>query len=183
MKGIVFTEFIEMVEQRFSAEIADRMLDTTDLPSGGAYTSVGTYDHAEMVALVGTLSNLVQMPANALVTAFGEYLFGRFSVLYPRFFTADIGGAFDFLVSIEEVIHAEVHKLYPDAELPRFEVESRNDAELRMIYTSSRHFADLAEGLMRGCVAHYREPLRIAREPMPGTAQTSRERFILTRQA
>ena len=47
MKGVVFTEFIEMVEDKFSADIADQIIEEADLPSGGVYTSVGTYDHAE----------------------------------------------------------------------------------------------------------------------------------------
>jgi len=44
MKGIIFTEFLEMVEDRFSPEIADRIIEAADLPSGGAYTAIGTYD-------------------------------------------------------------------------------------------------------------------------------------------
>ena len=52
MKGIVFTEFLEMVEQRFSPEIADRLIDESDLPSGGIYTAVGTYEHTEIVTYV-----------------------------------------------------------------------------------------------------------------------------------
>lgn len=56
MKGIVFTEFIEMVENRFSADMMDDILDAANTASGGAYTAVGTYDHGEMVALVSALS-------------------------------------------------------------------------------------------------------------------------------
>jgi hypothetical protein len=51
MKGIVFTEFIEMVEQRFGYEIVDELLTETELPSGGAYTAIGTYSHHEIVAI------------------------------------------------------------------------------------------------------------------------------------
>ncbi len=52
MKGMVFTEFLEMVEDRFSPEIADRIITASDLRSGGAYTAVGTYEHSEMIQLV-----------------------------------------------------------------------------------------------------------------------------------
>jgi diguanylate cyclase (GGDEF)-like protein len=38
MKGIVFTEFLEMVEARFSPEICERLLETSDVPSHGVYT-------------------------------------------------------------------------------------------------------------------------------------------------
>ena len=45
MKGIVFTEFLEMVEDKFSADMVDDIIDDCDLASGGAYTAVGTYPH------------------------------------------------------------------------------------------------------------------------------------------
>ena len=48
MKGIVFTEFLDLVEAKFGAEVLEEMLDAADLKSGGAYTAVGYYDHAEM---------------------------------------------------------------------------------------------------------------------------------------
>ena len=35
MKGIVFTEFLEMVEDKFSPELADRIIEGAELPSGG----------------------------------------------------------------------------------------------------------------------------------------------------
>ncbi len=56
MKGLVFTEFLDMVEQRFSADMVDDIIEASDLPSGGAYTAVGTYSHSEIVALVQQLA-------------------------------------------------------------------------------------------------------------------------------
>ena len=56
MKGIVFTEFLEMVEQKFSPELVDLIVEEAELPSGGVYTTVGTYNHGEMIRLVTCLS-------------------------------------------------------------------------------------------------------------------------------
>ena len=55
MKGIVFREFLEMVEEAFGMDVADQIIEESDLPSGGAYTSVATYDHHEILTLVGKL--------------------------------------------------------------------------------------------------------------------------------
>ena len=50
MKGIVFTEFLDMVEARFTPEVADRMITAAALPSDGAYTSGSImYDDAGRV--------------------------------------------------------------------------------------------------------------------------------------
>lgn len=42
MKGIVFREFITMVETQFSLETADAIIADSTLATGGAYTTVGT---------------------------------------------------------------------------------------------------------------------------------------------
>ena len=153
MKGIVFTEFFDLVEHLFGANMVDDILDDAAVPSGGAYTAVGTYPHEEMVSLVTALSKRADLPVPTLIHAFGKHLFTRFSTLYPVFFQG-ITDAYDFLESIESIVHVEVLKLYPDAQLPRFETERSGD-NLTMIYRSPRHFADLAAGLIDGCIAHY----------------------------
>ena len=130
---------------------------------GGGYTAVGTYDHSELVQMVVALSKRTDIPAPALVQVFGEHLFGRFNVLYPSFF-AGITSALDFLENIETVIHTEVRKLYPDAQLPQFDC-TRSDDGLKMLYSSPRHFGDLAEGLIKGAVAYFGGGIEVTRHP------------------
>lgn len=178
MKGVVFTEFIEMVEDTFSYEVADHIIEASDLPSGGVYTSLGTYDHQEMVQLVTHLSAQTDVPVSDLVQAFGKHLFSRFVEGYPQFF-AGVPTAFDFLKGIEEHIHVEVLKLYPDAQLPTFDCQNGTPGRLEMTYKSQRPFADLAEGLIVGCIEHFGENIEYVREDLPGTPGTS-ARFILT---
>lgn len=179
MKGVVFTEFMEMVEDRFSADMLDDIIDDAKLPHGGAYTAVGTYPHEEIVSLVVALSQRSGAPVADLLQAFGEHLFGQFVKGYPAFF-AGTNDAFTFLAGIEDIIHAEVRKLYPDAELPKFEVEHHDPQRLVLVYDSRRHFEDLAEGLMRGCVKHFGGGIAIERVVV-GDGAARRERFTLTR--
>ncbi len=179
MKGVVFTEFLEMVENQFSADIADRIVDLSDLPSGGTYTSVGTYDHQEMLQLVTHLSNETGVAVPDLVRAFGGYLFTRFVAGFPAFFEGP-KDAIEFLTHVEDYIHVEVRKLYPDAELPSFHCESPEPGRLEMTYKSTRPFAGLAEGLILACVEHYGEPINLAVEDLSNGAGTS-ARFTLTR--
>lgn len=179
MKGVVFTEFLEMVEQRFSAEVADEIIESTTLASGGAYTAVGTYDHQEMVALVGALSQRSGLAVPALLKAFGEHLFGRFAQNYARLIDPS-PDAFAFLSGIETVVHSEVRKLYPDAQLPTFTVEEHGERRMVLRYRSGRHFEDLAEGLIVGCLRHFGEHVTLSRETV-GTGAERSERFVLAR--
>jgi len=162
MKGMVFTEFLDMVEETFSMDMVDDIIDAANPKSGGAYTSVGVYDHQELVDMVMELSKRTNTPPEELVKAFGQHLFKVFYKNYPMFFEG-ISDSFTFLSGVEDFIHPEVLKLYPDAQLPRFDCV-REGNTLNMIYHSSRHFSDLAEGLIIGCSLHYGETIEIKRE-------------------
>jgi hypothetical protein len=179
MKGIIFTEFLEMVEARFSPEVVDRIIEACELPSGGAYTAVGTYDHQEIVQLVMQLSTVTEIPVPDLLRAYGTHLFSRFIVAYPQFF-AGVDTTFAFLQNIEKHIHTEVRKLYPDADLPSFTYETADPRYLTMIYQSTRPFAALAEGLIMGCIAHFGEQIEVHCEDL-SDGQGTCMRFSLTK--
>ncbi|MBV6426163.1 MAG: hypothetical protein KIPDCIKN_00673 [Haliscomenobacter sp.] len=164
MKGIVFTEFLEMVEQKFGLALADQIIQESHLPSGGVYTSIGTYDHAEIVELLTHLSQNTGTDASVLLKEFGRYLFDTFLDKFPGFFTSCADG-FEFLESIENHIHVEVLKLYPDADLPRFDTE-RDGNSLKMVYQSSRKMSDLAWGLMERTMDYYGHTASIQKESM-----------------
>lgn len=171
MKGIVFTEFIELVEEKFSITTCEQLLETSALPSGGVYTSVGTYDAAEMVALVTNLSQMTGIAVADLLQEFGRHLFRQFVEKFPGFFE-NITSSIDFLSRVDGYVHVEVRKLYPDAELPTFACERSDAGEFLMTYHSKRDLPDLAEGLIRGCIAHFGDQIDVRREPvegMPGT--------------
>jgi hypothetical protein len=134
-----------------------------------------------MWSLVIELGKATGTPVPHLMHAFGEHLFQRFAAVYPTLFEG-ASSAFDFLQGLESLIHAEVRKLYPDAELPHFDIVERSAQRMVMVYRSSRHFADLAEGLLRGCARHFQEPIEIGRENLPAE-HGSAARFTLTRSA
>ncbi len=163
MKGIVFTELMDMVEATFGADMMDDVLEDCSLESGGAYTSVGTYDHKELLEIVSILSKHSDIPVKDLVRKYGHHLFSRFHALMPQFFEGP-KSAFEFLESVHSYIHVEVKKLYPDAALPSFETERQGEDTLIMIYKSQCPFADFAHGLMQGCIDFYKENIRIEGE-------------------
>jgi hypothetical protein len=164
MKGIIFTEFLDFVEAQSGYETVDAILEEAAPPSGGAYTAVGNYHFSEMVSLVTVLSQQSKTPVPDLLRSFGRHLFGRFACIYPSFFK-DRNDPFDFLQDIEQHIHAEVRKLYPDAELPHVTAERTGEDTLRVQYRSCRPFGDMCLGLIEGCGAHFGVEFDIQSEP------------------
>lgn len=173
MKGIVFTEFIELVEKTFSMDMVDDILDDCDLDSGGAYTSVGMYDYKEMLQLVTALSERSGMPVAELLHVFGRHLIKKFSSNFATMFE-EASDAFSFLEGIDNHVHVEVRKLYPDAELPQLGSERPDSDTLIMRYKSNRPFAELAYGLISGALDYFGEQVAITREleTTDGTVQT-----------
>lgn len=180
MKGIVFTEFMDMVEQNWGMDMVDDLIDTTQPESQGAYTSVGTYHLAELLAYVTELSRRTDTGIDVLVKAFGIHLAQSFVRKFPAFF-ARANCSFDVLREVDRHIHVEVRKLYPDAELPVFYYRDLSSSRLELIYESSRNLPDLAHGLIEGCAAHFGEVIQIERlsRTQAGVPQTV---FTLTRQ-
>ena len=153
MKGIIFSLFNQLVEEKWSLEIWENLLDDVNPASGGAYTSAGNYPDDELFALIGALSKKTNLSVEDLVTAYGRYLLGELAKLYSSFFEGV--SAKEFLMSIHNIIHVEVKKLYPDAELPSFRYEEPDKEHLVMIYRSKKKLCKLAEGLIFGTADHF----------------------------
>lgn len=163
MKGVVFTEFLDYVGATAGPDIVDDILDDCAFEHDGAYTAVGTYPYQEMISLVVALSKRSGAQVPEVLSGFGRHLSGRFATLYPSFFE-NKRCLFDFLESVNDHIHVEVHKLYPDAELPAFRTHLRSETCLDLDYRSCRPLASLAEGLILGASDYFHEPIAVAQE-------------------
>jgi len=154
MKGIVFTEFLDLVESKFGLEMVDQIISSSDLKSGGSYTAIGTYEFSEMLQLITNLSQNTSISTDDLLLTYGEHFFSVLESGYPDML-ASYSDAMALLSSIENHIHVEVRKIYPDAELPTFEILSQSENTLQMIYRSSRAMHMFGLGLMRSAFKYF----------------------------
>jgi len=165
MTGVVLSEFVQCAETRYAVP-----------PPAGVYNAVETYDFQELSRLVDAAAGRAEGGRAEVLRSFGVHLFGRFAALYPIFFY-DAESALDLLAGINTYVHDEVQKLYPDAQFPHFDVERESADRLALVYHSARPLADLADGLIRGCVAHFGRPVTVEREDL-GTDRRH-ARFVL----
>jgi hypothetical protein len=155
MKGVIFTEFSEMVENEFGIAMLDEIIESCNLPTKGVYTSVGTYSHHELVSMLTKFCELSQTPVNEALRLFGHHLIKSFKKNYVDFFE-NKNHVFDFIESIDNHIHIEVYKLYPDAQLPRFNTKRIDSNTLHMEYISDKHLEWLAVGLIEGALLQFK---------------------------
>ena len=163
MKGIIFRELLELVEERFGLETVDHIIESSDLPSGGAYTAVGTYDFAEMLQLLTHLSAKTGIDVGTLQRVFAEHFFQVIKRDYSSFLQM-YSDPLEMLSSIENHIHVEVQKIYPEAQLPTFDIKEKSASKLVMVYNSSRAMYSFGLGLMEQTFKHFDQQAEIDME-------------------
>ena len=155
MKGILFTDFVDFVERELPA--AAGHLGTE------AYSPLGTYPEEDLLMLATRAADAAGKPVDEVLRRYGAHLFRTLATLYPVFVDG-VGSALDLLAGIETSVHGEVKKLYPDAEFPRFEVRAPAPGQLELLYRSRRPMADVAEGMIRGCIAWFGDHVDLDRQ-------------------
>lgn len=152
MKGIVFNLLETLVVRDHGPDAWDDLLDAAGLD--GAYTSLGSYPDGELLALVGSASDALGLPPEAVVRWFGRSSMPLFATSHPHFFENHTD-ARSFLLTLNDMIHPEVRKLYPGADVPDFEYADGPGGALRMLYRSDRKMCAFAEGLIEGAAMHF----------------------------
>ncbi len=158
VKGIIFNLLERAVVEEHGEDVWDDLLDAAG--TDGVFSAVGKYDDATLVALVDAAAEHAGASRAQVLQWFGRVAIPMLVEAYPSFFeqAADLRV---FLMSLNDVIHAEVRKLHPGAVVPTFEIDLEGDDVLAMTYRSPRTMCQLAIGFAEGAAAHFGEPVRI----------------------
>lgn len=178
MKGIIFSEFLNLVEAKFGLETVDEIIEKSDLESEGIYTSIGTYSFSEMLQLLNHLSTKTNISIDDLLLVYSEHFFSVIEDSYPGLL-ASYKDPIEMISSIENHIHVEVRKIYPDAELPTFIVKEKNKDSLIMIYKSSRAMHHFGLGLMNKTFEYFNSKASIVLEKIKENG--TEVRFIINK--
>ncbi|MBW2537254.1 MAG: heme NO-binding domain-containing protein [Deltaproteobacteria bacterium] len=158
MKGIVFNLLEQSVVADHGEDMWDDLLDAANLD--GAYTSLGSYPDEDLLRLRDTAAEALGCSPADVERWLGQSAIGRLAQLYPEFFEPHTSTK-AFVLTLNDIIHPEVRKLYPGADVPVFEFESRSPQQLTLRYRSHRKMCAFAEGLIRGTADHYGESVSI----------------------
>jgi hypothetical protein len=61
------------------------------------------------------------------------------------------------VLTLNDVIHPEVRKLFPGADVPNFHFDTPDEHTVELGYVSARKLCSFAEGLVEGAAAHFDE--------------------------
>ena len=147
MKGVLFNVIEEVVESAMSPDAWDDVIEAAGV--SGAYTSLGNYPDADLDAIVRAVGAAAGLSIDDTLRLAGRLGFERLAARAPSQL-ARCATWRDVLTTLDDIIHPEVLKIYPNADVPRFDVTDTAEG-LLMDYRSSRGFCALADGLAVGC--------------------------------
>ena len=156
--GVLFNVVEDVVDETLPADSWDSALDTACLT--GAYTSLGDYGDEELVGIVSAVAGQTGLAPADVLRHVGRHGYGQLVGRQPDL-VAGIDDLGALLHQLDDVIHPEVLKLYPEAELPAFAVTDEGPGRWRLDYRSRRRLCHLAEGLIEGAAATYGVDVRI----------------------
>jgi hypothetical protein len=158
VKGIVFSLFQEVVTREYGEDTWDDLLDAAGLD--GVYTSLGSYPDEQLQTLVSAASAALNRPPEAVIRWFGRNAVHILAATYPQLFTPHISTR-PFLLTLNDIIHPEVRKLYPGADVPVFDYDTSSPDVLRLGYRSKRQLCALGEGLIEGAADYYHQKVLV----------------------
>ena len=162
MKGTIFVELLHLIESEEGLDAVDHVIEASidQLSTGGAYTAVGNYPHAELLVLLGAYSQYIEAnKRDGLLDRFAGYIIREFGRLHPEFF--EQSDLFALLESVESHIHEAVLRLYPEANPPNIACQRGEDSSLRVNYSSHRPLAEFALSLTRESAKLFPTPATI----------------------
>lgn len=159
MRGFVFTSLKQFVTDGYGADTWTKLLDQAGLAKR-SYLAGTTYPDAEAVKLVTTASAMTGLPAADLLRAFGKALAPGLFKMYGPFIKPQ-WGALDLIAEVETHVHKAVRLGDKEATPPQLKAVRTGPRQVIVEYGSARKLCALAEGIVQGVAAHYREPLAI----------------------
>jgi hypothetical protein len=161
LQGIIFNLLEEVLSRDHGESFWDLLLQETGVE--GAYTSIGTYPDAEIVDLISAAAARLNAPADEVLRRFGVAAIPLLQRRYPAFFSTHVDTR-SFVLSLNGIIHPEVHKLHPGARCPVFGFEGAVEGPLHVTYDSPRGMCRLAQGFIEGTAGFYNEQVLVMHE-------------------
>ena len=147
MKGVIFNLLEQVVTAEYGADTWDALLDAARVE--GAYTSLGSYPDEDVYALVGAAAAHLGLPPEAVLRWFGRHAIALLAERYRGFFEGHASTQ-TFILTPNSIIHPEVRKLYPGADVPEFSFDTSSPDITIVQYQSKRGLCALAIGMIEG---------------------------------
>ena len=158
MKGVIFNILEDFVSEGWGEDAYEDIIGSCVLETKGAFIGPATYPDSDLVSIVVKASEKIAVSVPEVVRSFGRFLFPRLAATYPVFLNGHVHPS-TFLKTVNDVIHVEIRKLFPEADPPAIRWSEPEAGRLVLTYASKRRLCALMSGLLDGAAAWFRTPM------------------------
>ncbi len=159
MKGIIFNLLEQFIAENFGEAKYQQIIKKCELSTTDPFVVPGTYSDEDLTKIVKEASSELNLPPADILRAFGKFCFPKLAERFPQF-TQPFNHPKKFLMTVENIIHVEVRKLYKHAYTPKFIYNDTSPTTLTITYFSKRKMYDFMEGLLDGVGEFFNVPIK-----------------------
>jgi hypothetical protein len=160
MHGLIFLQFQRFAQKQGGVTAWENLLREAHLPIK-SYSPARVYADEELLALVGAASRNLNLPASAVLEAFGEFIAPELIRLYGKLIDPE-WKTLDLIENTEKLIHTAVRVGNPGAGPPVLHCLRGTPDELQIVYSSDRQLCSVAKGIVKGVARHYGETVHVS---------------------
>ena len=164
MYGMVNQAVRGLVLEQFGQEAWKNIHEKANAPEN--FDSFNQYDDAITYGLVGAATEVLKIPAETILHAFGEYWVLKVAVTSYADLMDKTGT--DFLAFLKGLdhMHSRIKVTFPNYRPPSFRVEVLSEGLVQLDYYSDREgLVPFVEGLLQGLAVHFELKLEIEQVP------------------
>lgn len=160
MYGLVNKAVKGLVLEQFGEETWQKIRETAQAPDD--YVAMQGYDDSLTYRLVGAAVEVLGVPAEQILHAFGEYwVLKTAAIHYADMMNSTGSNLFVFLQNLD-AMHSRIKVSMPNLNPPSFRVKSLGEGLLQVDYFSSREgLLPFVVGLVHGLSKHFDQAVEI----------------------
>lgn len=152
MKGEIFNIIEKFIVESFGEKTFEIIYQAAlpNLETKEPFVGPKTYPDKDLITLHIALIQHLSLNSDEILFKAGKFAFKLLAEKIPTLM-ATYHHPRDLLLSLNDVIHVEVKKIYPGAITPEFKTTLCESGDVIMEYRSPRKLYTFAEGLIYGC--------------------------------
>jgi hypothetical protein len=180
MKGLFFTELLELIETDYGLAVLDQVIRTAVPVTDGVYTSMGHYDPQEFFGLVSALSVEMNQPRSTFLRSFGRHFFRCLLERNKRVFDK-YPSAIRAIQDVNSLVRAT--RIFSfEEQPPQAEFWAVGPAAWQLTIRSQLPIGEMALGALEACIAYFDEPLEVSQQEVTADSKIT-TRFDITPKA
>ncbi len=161
MKGIVFVNFNEFINELWEDEFWDNLLNEAELPSGGVYTTFDTYDDQKLFTLIYQAVDKKNIYVKDAQFVSGKWVFREFYSFAPAG-VHNFTDVFESAHTVQSFIHLEADKLDTDTLHPKSMFLSGTPKKILSHYQSVGKLCFLCEDILPSPARHAGQKVKVS---------------------